>query len=86
MSTDDSSAADRGSGFSAGLGAGAEARSLAVYLARELFALGERTGGYPVSRIQFKLGSYGNERDGGGLAEEPLARFLAEALRARSSA
>lgn len=61
----------------------AEARDaqIADYLARELFVLGSE-GGTSCGRIEFKLGYYGNERPGGGLAEKPLAAFFAKKLAA----
>lgn len=54
---------------------------IADYLARELFVLGSE-GGTNCGRIEFKLGTYGNERPGGGLAERPLAAFFAKKLAA----
>ena len=49
-------------------------------LARALFALGSE-GGPPCGRIEFRLEPYEAERPGCGLAEEPLARFLARHLK-----
>lgn len=56
---------------------------IAKYLARELFALGS-LGDVQCGRIEFKLGPYGDERPGGGMAEKPLAEFIAKKLAALS--
>ena len=58
--------------------------SLAHYLARELFALGDDGNKGECRRIQFKLGHWpNNERDGGGMSESSVVQFLARRLAAR---
>ncbi len=56
------------------------AENLAKFLVDELFKLGEEGETENVGRIQFMLGEYKNEKAGGGMAREPLIRFLAGKL------
>jgi hypothetical protein len=61
-------------------------KSLAVQLgaliARDIFASAERREGVPVSRIEFKTGSWieGTEQAAGGMCEAALANRVAETL------
>lgn len=57
---------------------------LASYLARELLAMGDSDIVGECQRIQFKLGPYGHEKDGGGMCESALVEFFARRLAARS--
>jgi len=56
------------------------AENLAKFLVDELFKLGEDRETEKVGRIQFMIGDYQNEKAGGGMAREPLIRFLAGKL------
>ncbi len=58
---------------------------LAIYLARELISLGDEPDelGGKCARVQFKLGVWPDEKDGGGMNEVALATFLSSRLRDR---
>ena len=53
---------------------------LAKFIVDELFALGEYGEPEKVGRIQFMLGNYPDELIGGGMAKDPLIRFISRTL------
>lgn len=56
-----------------------DTENLAKHLVDELFKLGSEYEN-ECYRIEFKCGSFQNETSSGGMAREPLIKFLAEKL------
>lgn len=57
-----------------------DAKKIATHLARKVFEVGDDGPDRHAVRLQYKTGSLTNERDGGGLIEASLARFLEHEL------